>query len=100
MMAARQQQLWQGVLLQALRDMFRTARSENGCTAGEGLAARRWVGSRDFHMVCALAGFDGRRIEQRLRRRLADYDRGIFDATETLGRYGGAATHKARQVAA
>lgn len=99
-MKCRQQQLWQGVLLQALRDMFGTARSEKGCTASQGSLARRWVGSRDFHMVCALAGFDGRRVEARLRRRLADHDRGLFDATETLGRYGGAATHKARQQVA
>lgn len=29
--------------------------------------AREWFGSRDFHMVCALAGFDGMAVLERYR---------------------------------
>jgi hypothetical protein len=27
-----------------------------------------WIGSTDFHMICALAGFDGVAVAERLRR--------------------------------
>jgi hypothetical protein len=30
-----------------------------------------WLGSRDFHMTCALAGLDGAAVEHRLRRAMA-----------------------------
>ncbi len=35
---------------------------------GETGIAPRWIGSRDFHMICALAGFDGVAIRERLQR--------------------------------
>jgi hypothetical protein len=35
----------------------------DGAAVGPG-----WVGSRDFHMICALAGFDGTAMKERLLR--------------------------------
>ena len=100
MMVSRQQHLWLGVLLQAMRDAFRSAQSEKGCAANEHLEALRWIGSRDFHMVCTMAGLNGVRVEQQLRRRLADWQAGVFDPATGISRFGGAAMHKTARIAA
>lgn len=99
-MVSRQQHLWLGVLLQAMRDAFRTSRSEKGCCTTEHLETLRWIGSRDFHMVCAMAGLNGVRVEQQLRRRLADWQSGAFDPATVISRFGGAAMHKTARIAA
>ena len=71
--------LWQSVIGQALRDIFRTAKSRDGCSDGEHRAALAWIGARDFHKVCALAGLDGTAVEQAVRRRLREREAGTFD---------------------
>lgn len=78
------QHLWVSVLSQAVRDIFRTASSPDGCSEIEHRAALAWIGSRDFHQVCALAGFDGVAVAGRLRRRLTDVRAGRFDAGAVL----------------
>lgn len=67
--------LWAEVLLMAWRDVFPEARSHGGgADSGEGLryrtAAIAWFGSRDFHRVATLAGFDGSAVMDRFRARL------------------------------
>jgi hypothetical protein len=90
--AARQ--LWLSVLVQACRDIFRTAASKYGCDLAEHRAAIAWIGSRDFHRVCALAGMDGAATAARLKRRLAEQDAGTFDPTPHFYKRGGAGMHR------
>ena len=73
--------LWQAVLGQALRDIFRTAVSKYGCDELDRRAAIAWVGTSDFHRVCALAGVDGPSAAQAIARRLEQQLRGDFDPT-------------------
>ncbi|AQS46542.1 hypothetical protein BMG03_01045 [Thioclava nitratireducens] len=53
------------VLLLAIRDMF--GRNPDALLTKQ---ARSWIGTRDFCEVCTLAGYDWRRVERALRRRL------------------------------
>lgn len=95
-------QLWLAVLVQMVRDLLLNAHS-----AGDKLQtmqnrheARRWIGSSDFHHVCALAGLDGTKVQARMRRHLADLDAGRFDpALLGITARGGASHHKARIAA-
>lgn len=96
-------QIWIGVLLQACRDMlFLRPRSDgiSGPKQAEIDAARAWVGSRDFHKVCALAGLDGTSVEAALKRRLAEKEQGgNLEAMRALMlSRGGQATHRRRNA--
>lgn len=86
--------LWQSVIGQALRDIFRTAKSRDGCSDMEHRAALAWIGARDFHRVCALAGLDGTAVEQAVRRRLREREAGTFDPTPIFYQRGGRACHR------
>ncbi len=81
--------LWTCVLAQALRDIFRTASSKYGCDDLEHAAVMAWIGTRDFHQVCALAGLDGRAVHDRLKRRMAEHRAGTFNPTLIFARRGG-----------
>jgi len=63
--------LWCEVLRLAVDDLRGLGRGLHGGARQhvplESHAARAWIGSRDFHHVCALAGFDGGAVEARLR---------------------------------
>lgn len=87
-------QLWQSVLLQAARDILRTATSKYGCDEVDHRAALAWVGTRDFHQVCALAGMDGSAVASRLQRMLRRVETGEFDPGRILRAHGGAAQHR------
>jgi hypothetical protein len=102
--AAPYRHIWVGVLSQAVRDIFRTAVSKYGCDELDHKAALSWIGSRDFHKVCALAGLDGTAVEAKLRRRLTEAAAGRFDPAAILqqragvrrpgGQHGPAARHE------
>ncbi len=67
-------QMWAAVLVQAMRDIFTPSKAERWEVARKRLEhdqALSWLGSADFHKVCALAGLDGSAVEARVRRRLA-----------------------------
>lgn len=54
--------LWACVLASCLKGAIADAcqRADRGNFMGQGGAvSAHWIGSRDFHMVCALAGLDG-----------------------------------------
>lgn len=89
------QNLWVAVLVQAMRDLFLTA-SENATLNRQ--RARTWVKTRDFHMVCALAGLDGEYIARQLERRAAQIGTGMADPAELIRQRGGAGLHKSRIV--
>lgn len=66
--------IWCAVLLSEWRAVFLADRPRGGVAPIRGrrgraghpdMAALRWFGSRDFHMVCALAGFDGMAVLDR-----------------------------------
>jgi hypothetical protein len=87
-------QLWQSVLLQAARDILRTASSKYGCDETDHRAALAWVGTRDFHQVCALAGMDGAAVAGQLQRMVRRVATGEFDPGRILRAHGGAAQHR------
>lgn len=63
-------ELWCAVLWVSLTDVAEEERygtSKRLANAGRG-ASKHWVGSRDFRMVCALAGLDPDAVEQAVRR--------------------------------
>jgi hypothetical protein len=67
--AADCRDLWCAVLLTALTDVAelqRFGRSKRVANAGAS-ATVHWVGSRDFRMVCALAGVDADAVAQAVR---------------------------------
>jgi len=88
--------LWQCVLAQALRDVFWVSRGKHGVDYGGHQDAVYWIGSPDFHAVCALAGLDGASVEARIMGRLDAQDRGEFDPRTVFLRLGGAALHRPR----
>ena len=90
------QYLWLCVVAQALRDIFRTAASRDGCSDQEHAAALAWIGRRDFHQVCAMAGLDGPAVAQRIRQRLQESRDGRFDPGPIFARRGGAPMHGRR----
>lgn len=53
-------QLWQRVLLQAVRDALGTAKVKDGKPGAAKEAAQEWIegGGKDFQHVCALAGVE------------------------------------------
>ena len=70
--------IWCAVLLGEWRAVFIEERPRGGVAPWKGrgggrnprdMTALRWFGSRDFHMVCALAGFDGAAVLARFRAR-------------------------------
>lgn len=70
--------IWCAVLLGEWRAVFIEERPRGGVAPWKGrgggrnprdMTALRWFGSRDFHMVCALAGFDGAAVLDRFRAR-------------------------------
>jgi hypothetical protein len=67
--------LWRAVLMEHLA-LALTVGAFNGQTGYSNphlqAQARAWFGTRDFHMVCALAGFDGDFILRGYRARLAE----------------------------
>lgn len=87
-------QLWQSVLLQAARDILRTATSKYGCDEADHRAALAWVGTRDFHLVCALAGMDGSAVAGQMQRMLRRVATGEIDPGKILRAHGGAAQHR------
>lgn len=75
--------LWQSVLLSCIRaafeevtDYLRLSKSRLAPVKHEKTTAElfqsTWIGTRDFHMVCALAGLDGSAVQSRLRRIASD----------------------------
>ncbi len=94
--------VWINVVLQAARDLFpdpqRKPSTETRHAKRNAIAAEHWLGSRDFHKICSLAGLDGSRVETALRNRLQDYycgrfNRGLFRPN------GGAAQHHPQKAA-
>lgn len=62
--------LWAAVLHQALKDIHdaQTGGPMRSAPYGGGRQPRpEWVGSRDFHMTCALAGLDGTAVAEAFR---------------------------------
>jgi hypothetical protein len=70
--AAACRALWASVLAESLRDAARSVAGLSRLPQGVPAGAESWVDSRDFHMVAALAGFDGVALADRLRPVLAD----------------------------
>ncbi|MGL5735051.1 MAG: hypothetical protein ACRCYS_09320 [Beijerinckiaceae bacterium] len=85
--------LWQSVLLEQVRLALTV-----GAAGGEGgfgysnpadqARARSWIGTRDFHMVCALAGLEGDAVLQALQGLLvqARAQEALRDAALAAGR--------------
>lgn len=63
--AAHCRSLWAAVLAEQLR-LASLERPTNFDRDLDIKTARRWIGSKDFHIVCALAGFDGVAVQERL----------------------------------
>lgn len=79
--------LWAAVLVQAMRDIFTPINAEAYEVARYRMQNRQaiaWLGSRDFHQVCALAGLDGTAVEARVRRRLAQVTAGTWCPEQVL----------------
>lgn len=57
--------LWVAVLAEQWRAAFYPYEGVDGPRLRRDAAA--WFGTRDFHMVCALAGFDGPAVHERFR---------------------------------
>lgn len=73
--------LWVAVVAQAAHDLLaprlRGIQPNAEATArGQVLA---WLGSRDFHRVCALAGLDGATVAARLRAARMELSAGVLD---------------------
>lgn len=81
--------LWQAVLGEALT--LALGGSVSAIGAGkphpERDAARRWIGGRDFDLVCAFAGYDPDVVCEWYRKRAADTD---FDLKAEMRRIGAA----------
>ncbi|MCB5199037.1 hypothetical protein LGQ03_07275 [Loktanella sp. TSTF-M6] len=60
--------LWASALLALIRDAFSTPTFNQTQTLGKIRATSSWIGSRDFHMVCALAGLDSVAVLDRCNR--------------------------------
>lgn len=70
--------LWLNVLIRGLDDA--SGRLDGGNMAWNGVnekRAKEWIGSKDFHMVCDLAGMDADMIE-------SGYRRGMFRGGITI----------------
>lgn len=67
--AAACAELWCAVLWVSLTDIAEVQRYGTGKRLGNAgrSASVHWVGSRDFRMVCALAGLDADAVEQAVR---------------------------------
>lgn len=74
MPATRCRRLWAEVLRGCLLDALAEPEGpRKGRYMSGGVTARAgWIGSRDFHEVAALAGFDGAAVASRLERRLGE----------------------------
>ena len=60
-----EQDLWGNVLLRGVIDAIWPRPGANACTGVSTLQqqqARTWLGSRDFHAVCSLAGMELRAV--------------------------------------
>ena len=83
--------MWQtalrDLLADALRDVLGLKPLPNLTTSA---GTRAWLGSRDFHMVCALAGLDGGAVEDRVMAAIAT-DAGAAALYRTLCQHGEAA---------
>ena len=66
--AAACQRLWGAVLLTCIRSAIGASADEDNGNTYVSAVPSGWVGSRDFHIVCALAGFDGQAVSDRVRR--------------------------------
>ncbi len=67
--------LWAAVLAENVRLAIRPRRWPSSTLGREKLDRRQsaeWIGSRDFHAVCALAGFDGEYVMRLISVRLAN----------------------------
>lgn len=60
--------MWCAVLLTCIRDALKVAHIDKSTVAERYAASSGWIGSKDFHMVCALAGVDGVAFSDRLAR--------------------------------
>ena len=97
--AARCRQVWCNVVLQAAADILTVPKIEPGFSAYrpstvEHWQAVSWLGSRDFRLVCALAGLEPSAVEQGLRRRLAEVVSGKVTMRELFRSRGGAAQRR------
>lgn len=95
------QALWGCVLaacLQgALADLIGRRERGNFIT-GEGRIPSGWIGSRDFHAICALAGLYGPAVEARIRAIQVTGAAGLEDMHRALGQVGNH-RRKAREAA-
>ena len=57
--------LWQAVLMSCLRSAMGEITSFDHQSGSQQVSVS-WIGGRDFHLVCALAGFDGDAVASRL----------------------------------
>lgn len=71
--------VWQAVLAQAIRDIFTVTDNYKTVSKNEARTARAWIGTKDFHMVCALAGVDGPRCATAIQKRIKQAAEGEFD---------------------
>lgn len=62
--------LWAAVLFEMWRSVFQP---HFDATVGERQQSIAWFGSRDMHMVCALAGLDGDAVRDRFKAALAKF---------------------------
>ncbi len=97
--AERCRQIWCSVVLQAASDILAMPKRYDGAAVArpsttEQWQAVGWLGSRDFRLVCTLAGLDAGAVEQGLRGRLAQIERGEVTRAELFRAHGGAALHK------
>lgn len=68
-----ERELWGAVVNQAIIDaLWDDAHSGVVCRHDHQLAARRWIGSRGFRLVCTLAGLEPEFVEGRVRPLLDD----------------------------
>lgn len=60
--------LWRAVLMANVGLSAKAERKDAGSTTwAEARAAKAWIGSKDFHIVCALAGLDGSYVLDRIK---------------------------------
>ena len=60
--------LWASALLACIRDVVQDRHGSKGFDQKRVPVSSGWIGSRDFHEVCALAGVDGIAVADRLAR--------------------------------
>ena len=87
--------LWASALLACIRDVVQDMNQSKDFDRKIGRVSAGWIGSRDFHEMCALAGVDGAAVVDRLTNidRDAGLQERILNVTGDRTRLGGEADH-------